>query len=116
MTHVKRDDRKQIRRHFTVGPEMQILLSIVLSVFLVQLVFFLHDMGPADNDKSYALAALFFLPLSLVAGFLLLLMQDARRRDRRGDHSTEYARTVIRSFWLVWAFFWIVAALLAYTF
>ena len=82
----------------------------------MQMVFFLHELGPADNDHSYALAALFFLPLSLVAGFLLLLMQDSRRRDRRRDGGGEYARSVIRSFWLVWIFFWIVAGLLAYTF
>ena len=91
-------------------------MSIGLSLLLVQLVFFLHELGPADGDNSYALAALLFLPLSLVAGFLMLLVQDARSQPLREKTDREYARELLRSFWLIWSFFWVVAALLAYAF
>jgi hypothetical protein len=108
--------KKKQQGRFTIGPEVQILLSIGLSLILVRLVFLLHELGPADGDNSYALAALLFLPLSLVAGFLMLLVQDARTRGVRGDNEKNYARHLLRSFWLIWSFFWIVAALLAYAF
>ena len=68
----------------------------------------------APNDDTQAMAALMLLPMSLVVALFFALALIPEQQDPSSPRLD--TRLLMRIYWLMWAYFWVVATILAYVF
>ena len=90
---------------------MQVGASILFSLFLAEAAIRLHD-----HDPTRAYAVLLLLPLSLVIALIVALGSVRRQRPHAAISETLNMKLVMRTYWLLWLFFWLVVGFLAYAF
>ncbi len=108
--------RPRAPRPLSIGPVVQIAASILFSLFLAGAAVQLHDHATHEHDPMRAYAVLLLLPLSIVIALIVILSGVQRQRPHAAIQDSLNMRLVMRAYWLIWVFFWIVAGFLAYAF